>query len=497
MKISIPNLRRNCKFATICVTSLSASSLFSQSVFDTSDANARHYLSYYVDELAAKDVLTTTWPMSDADIRDSIAKLDEGSLNLDQRIAKNKLEGYLDRFSENTRYEASGYYASNPEPLPGFSSNQREEAEITFSVSKRVSIFHGKLNVSGVSDTIFGDEVRLDNSYIAADIGNWTAGFGAIDRWWGPAWQSGLILSNNARPSPGFFLNRRRSKAFNIPVLKALGPWSFSAFANQLEEERHVPNAKLLGARFTFKPTKNLEIGLSRTAQWGGDGRPETWDNLVELILGRDNSDNGIINEDRSNEPGNQLGGIDWRWKTKFLNRNIALYGQIIGEDEAGSVPSREIGMFGIEAPWTSDKSHGRVYLEASDTTLKFWSDPTPNSTYNHGIYQSGYRSYAESIGASTDNDTRSVTLGGYHDYHGKHSIDWKIFYGHLNRDGVEGGNTVSPEEVETTMIQFKWLKPISESASFALSGYYLTNSIPNDNISDSGVSLSFHYIFR
>ena len=44
----------------------------------------------------------------------------------------------------------------------------------------------------------------LDGSYIAARLGNWSASFGQVERWWGPGWDGSLILSTNARPSQRF-----------------------------------------------------------------------------------------------------------------------------------------------------------------------------------------------------------------------------------------------------------------------------------------------------
>ena len=49
------------------------------------------------------------------------------------------------------------------------------------------------------------------------------------------------------------------------------------------------------------------------------------------------------------NEPGNQLAGLDARWTSLWFGTPVSLYGQMIGEDEAGGFPSRYLGQFGIE----------------------------------------------------------------------------------------------------------------------------------------------------
>ncbi len=153
------------------------------------------------------------------------------------------------------------------------------------------------------------EHTNIDGSYLATAIGNWALTAGSFGRWWGPGWQSSLILSDNARPVPGFSIQRNKSTPFESVPLSWLGPWQLQAFIGKLESDRTIPDAKLLGLRMSFKPFQWLEVGASRTAQWGGDGRPESLSSLKNLVLGKDNRGDGGVTV--SNEPGNQLGGLD------------------------------------------------------------------------------------------------------------------------------------------------------------------------------------------
>ena len=54
--------------------------------------------------------------------------------------------------------------------------------------------FAGKLSLNAFMGSRTGrrrDEgLALDGSYIATHLGNWSASFGKVDRWWGPVgWQ--------------------------------------------------------------------------------------------------------------------------------------------------------------------------------------------------------------------------------------------------------------------------------------------------------------------
>ena len=94
-----------------------------------------------------------------------------------------------------------------------------------------------------------------------------------------------------------------------------------TTFMNQLESERVVPDALIWGMRVNFRPTflsrkGRLEIGLSRTALWAGDGRPKSLSVFTDLLLGKDNFE--ADDPGKATEPGNQL-GIDMRYGRPFI----------------------------------------------------------------------------------------------------------------------------------------------------------------------------------
>jgi hypothetical protein len=455
------------------------------------DATARHHLQYLSDS-GKINVPLTTWPITSEEIAGALEQIrpelltpaNASSYNYLQSVANAKPILKLELHSGTSR-----------EGLSAFSSTTREENEARASINLQNDRASGTLSVSIVDSPLDGKHVRLDGTQISARLGNWDLGAGWVDRWWGPGWQSSLILSHNARPSPGIFLRRITSQPFSAPILKAIGPWKFDAFANQLESDRFIPHAKLLGARFSFKPTPALEIGLSRTAQWGGDGRPENLETLGNLILGNDNrGDSGI---DASNEPGNQLGGIDWRYSFSAYEQAFAFYGQFIGEDEAGGLPSREIGMIGIEAPIVTEWQHGRFFLEFSDTTMRFLRDGIANSAYQHSIYRSGYRHFGQPIGASSDNDSRTLTLGGHHALTNGHSLNWRATSATINWDGVPAGNLLGPKRIETYLAKFEYQFPVSENTHFQLTGQFMGKPFGKDrHIRDSGIGSSLKFVF-
>jgi hypothetical protein len=148
-----------------------------------------------------------------------------------------------------------------------------------------------------------------------------------------------------------------------------------------------------------------LEVGFSRTAQWCGDGRPCDIDTFWDLLIGNDND------QPTAEQPGNQLGGFDVRWSLPWAP--VALYAQAIGEDEANFMPSKYLGLAGIEFWGGFGERSWRAHIEAADTACSFTSSPPDfGCAYRNSIYFDGYQYYDRAIGHSIDGDSRQIAAG-------------------------------------------------------------------------------------
>ena len=129
-------------------------------------------------------------------------------------------------------------------------------------------IFHIRYHFKHLSD-----DLRFDESYFSYYFNNHVFTIGRTSRWWSPSFNSSLILSNSARPSPGISFSNYEPKTINSKYLSFLGPISYEFFLNKLEDDRHIPNPLLFGNRISINPHHRLKISLFRTAQFGGEGR--------------------------------------------------------------------------------------------------------------------------------------------------------------------------------------------------------------------------------
>jgi hypothetical protein len=409
------------------------------------DALMRHDLSLLADAGLLRGPITH-WPVPWPDVaRDVLEARLDAEREPDVQAALVRVQRAARRAMRTGEFLRSGRVAvaNEPDALRGFAYTPREEGEMSAAIDWMGERLAMRLQATVVAGADDDKTLRADGSYIGVSFFNFMLSAGYMERWWGPGWDGSLIMSTSARPVPAITLERNYSDPFDFPVLKWFGPWRAGIFFGRLEGDRSdFDNAQLFGARVTFKPWRHLEIGLSRTAQWCGDGRPCDFDTFADLFLGRDNQ------EDLTQQPGNQLAGYDVRLSSPWRAVPVAFYGQLIGEDEAGALPAKFLGLAGVE--WAGELAGGsvRATLEYSDATCNFsHSEPLFDCAYESVIYTQGYRYRGRSLGHATDSDGRMLSVGAMYVADDGTSWDIKVRNSELNRNATatEPNHTTAP----------------------------------------------------
>ncbi len=404
------------------------------------DARLRHDLQLLSDAgivHAPLSVWPVSWPEIARDIRD--IRVEQQPAHVGAALARVRHAAAEATRLGELAIDASLAGSERPMALRRFDDVPRETGEITFAVESMASAFAFRVEATGAADASDGEEFRPDGSYVAWVAGNWMLHAGWIDRWWGPGWEGSLIYGSNQRPIPSITIERNYSDAFEHPWLSWIGQWRLVATLGQLVDDREdAPNAQLFGMRATVKPHPRVELGLSRTAQWCGDGRPCDLDTFWDLLIGNDND------QSLEDQPGNQLGGFDARWSIPWAP--VAVYAQAIGEDEANFMPSKYIGMAGVEFWGGLGDRSWRVHLEATDTTCSFYeSEPDYGCAYQHTIYFDGYQYLDRSIGHAIDGDSRQLAAGALLVNADGSSWELALQDSRLNRKGRNEVHSVSP----------------------------------------------------
>jgi len=250
-----------------------------------------------------------------------------------------------------------------------------------------------------------GARLRLDDTAIAFEAlgAQWQAW--SHRSWWGPGWQSSLLLGNNSPAFVGAGLQRAEAGRSTSRWLSWMGPWTYELFIASNDDPM---DSFLVGTRITLRPLPLLELALSRTAQWGGHGRPQSLASFLKMLVGRGVNANGA--EEAARDPANEMSGFELRLRCP--GSGCAGYVQLIGEDATHNVPSSFLGLYGVEA-WSADGRH-RWFAELVDTVcgMPLERMRERGCAYRNGDYPAGYANAARWIGSAAGADSTVLTLG-------------------------------------------------------------------------------------
>ncbi|CAG0943283.1 hypothetical protein ANRL1_01278 [Anaerolineae bacterium] len=273
----------------------------------------------------------------------------------------------------------------------GFTSSARLSDVLAFYLDPELRYPEG---ASPEDDT----EVVLVEGYGVLELWNIEVTAGRQSLWWGPGYHGTLVLTDNARPFD--LIKLTNPKPAVLPwIFRYLGPVKLTGFVTRLEESRDFANPYLAGLRVDLKPHPNVNIGIARVAIFGGAGRHVDLNVILDVITAG--------NENVAGEPGNQIGSFDLKVVLPFSFQKVVLYGELGGEDEAGSLPSRVAYIAGAYLPGFLgiDRLEGRV--EYGQTYIAKY----PGVWYRHHVYTNGYTYDGRIIGHHMGTDSRDLFM--------------------------------------------------------------------------------------
>jgi hypothetical protein len=438
------------------IASVACASAYADPWLSPGDAGIRSDIQLLADAGMLRGPVTT-WPLSWPDIaRDVVSAegkgLDAATADALIRIRRRARAASASGFSG---LGAKVSAAHRPEGLRGFEDSPREEAEASVRASWLTNRFAMNLQGTYAVDPDDDREWRPDGTYVGVNVANFMVSAGWMERWWGPGWDGSLILSTNARPIPSVTVERNYTDAFETPLLSWIGPWRASIAVGEAEDhDVAVPGVRFLAARVNFRPRPWLEFGLTRTAQWCGGDRPCGWSTFTDMLIGRDNQTEDGTPSDL--QPGNQMAGYDFRLRSPWKKLPLAVYSQWIGEDEAGGLPAKFIGLAGAETWFSSPLGGLRIRAEYTDTTCNFMREqPLYGCAYRNAIYPQGYTFRGRVIGHPMDNDSRQTSLGAILTRPNGDVASLTIRRVELNRDG--GEHVITPVPLEYDNVELRY----------------------------------------
>jgi hypothetical protein len=251
----------------------------------------------------------------------------------------------------------------------------------------------------------------LEGSVVETSLGPGQVYASVERRHWGPGWSGSLVLDAAAPALAAAGWRKTSATEFQTPWLSWLGRWNADFFVARLSGHSEPAHPQLVGMRVQVQPAAGLVIGASRAMQWGGRGRDNSLEALATALVGRDNGPSP------GEDPGNQLAGFDLRYGRAMQGGHAAVYGQFVGEDEAGLMPSQWLGLLGLEWAGRSAGGDHRIFLEYADTIAgHVGGNPRYGHAYRHHAYLQGYTHDGLPLGHAVGGDARLASLGVLHD---------------------------------------------------------------------------------
>lgn len=293
------------------------------------------------------------------------------------------------------------------------------------------------------------NHVRLLDAYAAYQARNWQFSFGRQSLWWGPGAMGSLSYSNNAAPITMARLSRV-SPARLPSILGWLGLMRVELFCGRLQGQHfiYLGNGKvdgtwksplsnqpfLHGEKVSFKPTENLEFGVSRTGIFGGPNFPITFGRLVDVYFSTGNSFG-------AHDPGDRRSGFDFSYRIPYLRNWLTLYNDSMTEDEISPLgyPRRSAMNPGIYLPRIPKVPKLDFRAEATYTDL-----PGLRATgyyYYNDRYLDGYTNQGNIMGSWVGRQGTGVQLDSTYWFSPAKTVGFEYRGQRVDKSFLQGGS--------------------------------------------------------
>lgn len=438
------------------------------------DENLRTDLNW-LNQQGVIQISTSTWPLSGDEIQRALAQA-KVSNSTQQKVVNSVIHSLK---ADNAPAKVGLHAGTDLKTIPQtFGDNQKSQYQVAAEFNAGGENWDAKLRINGEKDPLIdnGHDVNVEGSYLAGKLWNQWLIAGQIPTYWGPGHDGSLIRGDTSRPVYGITAQRAVQNAFETKWLSWIGSWQYQAFAGQLDDYKAIPDAKLLGLRLTAQPLPYLEFGASRILQWGGEGRSVSLDSLWNAIKGNDNFDSA--DDDKSN----QIAGLDFRLNMQpLLQIPVGIYGQYVGEDEAGFLPAKKMYLAGTDFSSTYKNMPYQLYAEWADTRTNGQVDGV---SYNHYIYTDGYYQYGFPLGHAIGGDGQMYSVGGDIRFDVMNRLSGRALYAKVNQSNL-AINAAFPKEDTVKGLDLTWTHYIKLTLPLKVNGWVSDSDL---NGRDGGV---------
>ncbi len=300
------------------------------------------------------------------------------------------------------------------------------------------------------------DRFQLLDAYVGMNLENWQFTFGKQSLWWGPSAGGPMMFSNNAAPINMFRINR--VSPLKLPsVLGWFGPMRFEFFLGQLDNHNFIfgentgvlgswtnpfsPQPMISGERFSFKPTPNVEFGISLTTLFAGQGVPFTTHTYIKSIFRTGQGAPGA-----PGDPGDRRSGFDLNYRLPFLRNWVTFYADGFADDQFTPLA------YWDRSAWTSGLYLSHLpKLQKMDLRVEgTYTDVPAGGAISHGFYYwngrylSGYTNDGNLLGSWIGRQGQGAQAWTNYWFTPKNRIQLNFRHEKISQQFIPGGGSLT-----------------------------------------------------
>jgi hypothetical protein len=345
-------------------------------------------------------------------------------------------------------------------------------------------------------------QAHLLDTYVAMNFSDWQLSYGKQSLWWGPGEGGSMMLSDNADPLLMFRVDR--VTPFKLPsIFGYLGPLRVEFFIGQYSGYEFMftpaglvgqfgqslhPQPIVHGERFSFKPTQNIEFGLSRTTDYGGPGYPLTIHTFLRSVFSTDQTIPGA-----ADKPGSRRSGLDFSYRIPGLRDNLTFYADAFTEHDTISPlvgPDVAAWLGGIYLPRLPGIPKMDFRAEGVYTDPPIGGNVGSGFFYYNPTWISGYTNDGNLMGNWVGREGQGVQVWSTYWFTPKNKLQFEFRHLKVSHEFIPNGGTLADGSVRADL----WVRSrvsLSASVQYEAWTFPVLAATRQSNITSS-VQLSF-----
>lgn len=166
-----------------------------------------------------------------------------------------------------------------------------------------------------------------------------------------------------------------------------------------------------------------------------------------------------------------------------LFNIPVSVYGQYIGEDEAGGLPSKKMYLAGADYSSMINNMPYQIYAEWADTRT---NGDIRGISYNHHQYTDGYYQHGYPLGHAMGGDGQMYSVGGDIRFDVMNRLSGRAMVVKVNQSNL-AINKAFPKDDEIKALDLTWTHFIKPDLPLKINGWVSDSDLEGN---DAGASI-------